>query len=103
MSISISDSCSGPLSGRRVEPEPFSWMMVRDAPAPPPTKMAVPTREVNICREMVEFAGRVTLIWFSKLEVETTGLTMEGTLFTPLITSRVPISRDAVVFTWYEI
>lgn len=49
---------------------------------------------------MVEFAGRVTLIWFSKLEVETTGLMVEGMLFTPLITSRVPISRATVVFTW---
>ena len=68
--------------------------------APPLTRMAVPAIVVKSCNVMVEFAGRVTLIWFSKLEVETTGLMVEGMLFTPLITSRVPISRATVVFTW---
>ena len=75
-------------------------MMVREAPAPPLTRMAVPAIVVKSCNVMVEFAGRVTLIWFSKLEVQTTGLMVEGMLFTPLITSRVPISRATVVFTW---
>lgn len=73
--------------------------MVREAPAPPPTKMAVPTIEVKSWSVIVELAGSATLIWFSKLETETAGLTVEGTLLTPLITSRVPISREAVVFT----
>ena len=40
----------------------LSRMIVRDAPAPPPTRMAVPTIAVKSSRVIVEFAGRVTLI-----------------------------------------
>ena len=50
-------------------------MMVREAPAPPLTRMAVPAIVVKSCNVMVEFAGRVTLIWFSKLEADTAGAT----------------------------
>ena len=78
----------------------LSRMIVREAPAPLPARTAVPAIVAKSCSVIVEFAGRVTLIWFSNPEVETTGLTVEGTLLTPLITNRVPISRASVVFTW---
>ena len=53
----------------------------------------------NICSETVSPAFRFSRISLEKWLRDTAGATVEAVLAAPLIRRRVPLAKDAVVFT----
>lgn len=72
--------------------------MERAAPAEPGSRVATEAMP-NICRETVSPAFRFSRISLEKWLRDTAGATVEAVLAAPLIRRRVPLAKDAVVFT----
>lgn len=75
-------------------------MIINDAPRALFNNTAVPMREVNICNEIVAPTPRLISISLENDVNEMTGLMVEAVLGLPLMISLVPMSKEAVVFTW---
>ena len=70
--------------------------MDRDAPEAPGSSVAA-VAIPNICMEMVSPAFRSSIISLEKWLKDSRGATVEAWLAAPLISSRVPLARAAVV------
>lgn len=76
-------------------------MIIRLAPAPPPSNTAAPAmRGGYICSVIVAPAERFVTISLLNLDNDRIGAIVEDTLFAPFMTSLEPMSRDKVVLMW---